>query len=108
MPTSTACVRWKKRGTDDRGPKANARYRILDTLSFGRFSRGETASRRVRGSASVDIIVRLGFCKCYRITKTEARRRVLGKHEVQREQDMINPKSRLAVRLGGVITRLSL
>jgi len=28
-----------------------------------------------RGSASVDVIERHGFCKCYRITKTEARRR---------------------------------
>jgi len=39
----------------------------LDSVAlFGRFSRGETASRRVRGSASV---------KCYRIIKTETRRR---------------------------------
>ena len=27
-----------------------------------------------RGTVSVGIIARLGFCKCYRITKTEARR----------------------------------
>jgi len=38
---------------EDRGPKADARYRILDTLSFGRLRRGETAARRVRGSPSV-------------------------------------------------------
>jgi len=29
----------------------------------------------LRGSASVDIIARFGFCKYYRVTKTKARRR---------------------------------
>jgi len=79
--------------TEARRRKPPERQFYYSTIWFGRlrllkhnivtlpFNSAACAARllfwfgRLRGTASVGIIARLGFCKCYRITKKKARRR---------------------------------